>query len=104
MLICLDMRTGAGCGGETVNEARFCEHCGQNLRFALMLHDAGTLVGGYRVGRVIGYGGFGAIYEALDAAGERVALKETFDASSIKTFQREFAVLSQLKHANLPPS
>ena len=102
MLICLDMRTGAGCGKETVDHARFCEHCGQNLRFALMLHDAGTLVGRYRVGRVIGYGGFGAIYEAQSNAGEQVALKETFDTSSIKTFAREFAVLSRLSHANLP--
>ena len=102
MLICLDMRTGAGCGAQTVNEARFCEHCGQNLRFALLLHDANTLVGRYRVGRVIGYGGYGAIYEALGAAGESVALKETFDASSISTFKREFTVLSRLSHVNLP--
>ena len=33
---------------------------------------------------------------------ERVALKETFDASSISSFAREFRVLSGLEHANLP--
>ena len=31
-----------------------------------------------------------------------MALKETFDASSISSFAREFRVLSGLEHANLP--
>ena len=40
MRICLDMRTGAGCGTQNANHAHLCSKCGKALRFALMLHDA----------------------------------------------------------------
>ena len=104
MQICLDMRTGTGCGTENPNHARHCSKCGKALRFALALHDPKTRVGRYRIVRVIGYGGYGAVYEAhkCDEPTQSVALKETFDASSISTFEREFSVLSGLDHANLP--
>ena len=62
MQICLDMRTGAGCGTENRNDAHLCSKCGKALRFALMLHDPETRVGPYRVVRVIGYGAYGAVY------------------------------------------
>ena len=64
MRICLDMRTGAGCGTENLNHARHCSKCGKPLRFALTLHDPKTQVGRYRIVRVIGYGAYGAVYEA----------------------------------------
>ena len=126
MRICLDMRTGAGCDTQNPNYAHLCGKCGKALRFALALHDAKTRVGRYRVVRVIGYGAYGAVYEAternerqtspltrffsryllgnteLDKPAKRVALKETFDGSSISSFAREFRVLSGLEHPNLP--
>ncbi len=134
MRICLDMRTGAGCGTENPNHAHHCSACGKPLRFALTLHDPKVEIGRYRVVRVIGYGAYGAVYEAIegderqtsplarffsrytrndgarcllsnaqpDDSVRRVALKETFDASSISSFAREFRVLSGLEHANLP--
>jgi eukaryotic-like serine/threonine-protein kinase len=48
--------------------------------------------------------GFGAVYEAQDMqAGQRiVALKETFDKSSVAAWQAEFTVMRSLSHPNLP--
>ncbi len=105
MLICQDMRTGSGCGAANRDSALHCAHCGKSLRFALALHDPGTIINGYRIVRLIGHGGFGAVYAADELHStplRTVALKETFDASSIATFQNEFAVLSRLAHPNLP--
>jgi WD40 repeat protein len=104
MLICFDQRTGAGCSTENRNGAQHCRNCGASLRFALALHDADTVIGQYRIGRVLGYGGFGAVYAAYDDRhpGTKVALKETFDPTSISAFQGEFDVLSCLQHPNLP--
>jgi eukaryotic-like serine/threonine-protein kinase len=104
MIICLDQRTGAGCGAQNRGTAQHCQQCGMALRFALILHDPGTFVGSYRIVRVIGHGGSGAVYEAesLRDAGMPVALKETFDPAGARGFQDEFAVLYQLEHANLP--
>lgn len=103
MLICLDQRTGTGCGAENRDGAQHCAQCGRNLRFAMELQNVGALVGSYRIARLIGHGGFGAVYEAQDTrTGQRVALKESFDADSIRNFQREFAVLKNLQHPNLP--
>jgi eukaryotic-like serine/threonine-protein kinase len=104
MQICLDQRTGAGCGAENRNSALHCGACGMPLRFALLLRDPGTQVGGYRIVQVIGHGGIGAVYEAEDLGrpAARVALKETFDPAGIRAFQAEFAVLHRLAHPNLP--
>lgn len=104
MYICQDQRSGMGCGGESPDTAESCVRCGLSLRFAVHLHDVGTQVGHYTVVRVIGYGGFGAVYEAEDVRNpvQRVALKETFDTHTIKAFQREFHALSTLQHPNLP--
>jgi eukaryotic-like serine/threonine-protein kinase len=104
MIICLDQRTGAGCGAQNRDNAVHCGQCRMPLRFALILRDPGALIGGYRIVRVIGHGACGAVYES--AVAERpnafVALKETFDPTSISSFQAEFAVLHQLGHPNLP--
>jgi serine/threonine protein kinase len=103
MIICLDQRTGAGCGAENRDSAQACGQCGMPLRFAIQLRDPGALIGDYRIIRVIGHGAAGAVYEAEDVrALERVALKESFDPSSIGSFQTEFAMLCQLQHSNLP--
>lgn len=103
MLICIDQRTGTGCGAENRDRAKFCGQCGKTLRFALGLRDPGTMVRNYRIVRMLGHGGFGAVYEALDVGTQQaVALKETFDSDSIRSFEREFAVLKGLEHPHLP--
>ncbi len=104
MLICQDQRSGNGCGAENPDGTANCWRCGQSLSFATHLRDPGCQVGRYQVTRVIGYGTFGAVYEA-DCAGDpsrRVALKETFEAVMIARYQREFEALSGLSHPNLP--
>lgn len=111
MLVCLDQRTGTGCGAENQNGAAFCKQCGRSLRLAPVLHDPGATVGNYRVIRLIKYGSFGAVYEAevqQDVlqlqlqAGRHVALKESFDPTSVTSFRNEFLVLQKLHHDNLP--
>lgn len=105
MQICHDSRTDRGCGGENRAHARFCRHCGLPLRFAPQFHDSGTEVGAYRIVRMMGYGAFGAVYEAqaLAASSPRtVALKETYDPDSIRRFKEEWPILSRLQHLNLP--
>src|SRR4051794_8716625 len=73
------------------------------------LRQAGMVIGNYRVVGTLGWGGFGAVYEAealgawgLIAAGQHVALKETFEPASVRQFRREFAVLRGLTYPALP--
>ena len=103
MLICYDRVTGGGCGTENRNDAKHCQKCGMSLRYALELHDSGTVIGSYRIVNVIGSGGFGAVYEAVHTStAQHVALKQTFDPRNIRTFQSEFVVLHNLKNHHLP--
>lgn len=104
MYICQDQRSGAGCGAQSPDDAERCVACGLPLRFAVRVANIGQQIGRYRVERVIGYGSFGAVYEAaqLEPPGERVALKESFDAGAVRGFRAEFDALAQLGHPNLP--
>jgi Tol biopolymer transport system component/serine/threonine protein kinase len=66
----------------------------------------------YRVTRLIGQGGMGAVYEAVDQTfHSKVALKQMFPtpnlppqqvASMERAFEREARMLHQLRHATLP--
>ena len=102
MLVCLDQRSGSGCGHLSPDSATQCPECGRSLRFALQLLDAGARVGQYQVQRLIGYGSFGAVYAAQTRQGHIVALKETLAADMQASFAREFAVLQKLRHPHLP--
>ncbi len=54
---------------------------------------SGRIIGGFRIGKLIGRGGMGAVYAAISPAGHEVALKilaeRTTDAQAIARFQRE---------------
>ncbi len=60
-------------------------------------------VGEYRVIRRIGRGGMGAVYEAVDAAGEVVALKTLrgFSPAMLYHLKNEFRALAGVTHPNL---
>lgn len=71
------------------------------------LLDEGTLLQGrYRVKRLIGKGGMGAVYEARDERlGHTLALKQNFygaDEQLKHAFEREARLLANLKHPALP--
>jgi serine/threonine protein kinase len=71
----------------------------------------GTVLGGrYEVARLIGAGTMGAVYEAVGAKGERVALKALATAGSKSDaaerrarFEREASVSATLTHPNIVP-
>lgn len=59
----------------------------------------------YRVGRAIGHGGMGAVYEAIDQnLHARVALKQILRATPLlrQAFEREARLLANLRHPALP--
>ena len=59
----------------------------------------------YRVGRELGRGGMGAVYEAIDLRlGHTVALKQCLadNARVWKHFEREARLLARLNHPVLP--
>src|SRR5215472_4166087 len=122
-------RICGNCG--TVNAAgeQFCVNCGYSLaggptastlpggssgrRMTGALTTGNLLSGRYRVVRLVGKGGFGAVYEARDErfqAKRIVAIKEMSDghltpaerAQAIADFRQEADLLVQLKHPNLP--
>jgi serine/threonine protein kinase len=104
MRICIDLRSSTGCHADNPNDAARCRRCGRPLRFALQLRDAGERVGDYDILGVIGFGAFGAVYKAqvVRMPSVKVALKESFNPESIRSFSEEFDLLVKLQHPNLP--
>ena len=97
------------CGMVNRTGARFCLQCGG----ALGALPPGTVVGGiYKIDRVVGQGGFGAVYLVEDQSlfGKRWALKELLDQllsppdrlAAVQQFEQEARLLVALKHPNLP--
>ena len=71
-----------------------------------MTLNTGLIINGrYRIAKLLGEGGFGAVYQAWDTNLSKLcALKMNLDTSPVaqRQFQKEAAVLSNLSHPNLP--
>jgi Tol biopolymer transport system component/predicted Ser/Thr protein kinase len=93
------------CSHDNRDSAHFCARCQAELQGLL---GANTVLnkGRYRVLRVLGCGGMGAVYLAEDTVlgDKKVAVKENFDTSPAARaqFQREAVILAHLTHPNLP--
>jgi len=62
------------------------------------------LAGRYRLGPVIGIGGFGTVFDAFDeVTRSRVAVKSLrqIDPQRLFCFKQEFRLLADCRHANL---
>ena len=73
----------------------FCQKCGSKL----LLRER------YRALKILGQGGFGAVYRAWDTNLSRpCAVKENLETSpeAHRQFGREASVLANLSHPNLP--
>ncbi len=92
------------CSWNNFDTARFCANCGEPLRGLLGQGD--VLQGRYRIIKVLGCGGMGAVYYAEDLRlnNRPVAVKENFDTSpeAAAQFRVEAELLATLRHPNLP--
>ncbi len=92
------------CSADNSERARFCIRCGAPLRG--LLGFGTVLKGRYKVVRVLGCGGMGAVYLAFDARANDapVAVKENLDDSpeAQQQFDSEARILMRLRHPNLP--
>lgn len=104
MLICLDQRSGSGCGSENPNTTLFCRKCGKSLRFAMRLLDPDSVLKHYRIVRIIGRGAAGAVYEAevIRHPQVYVAIKECLPSHASDSVRAVFADLRRLRHDHLP--
>ncbi len=92
------------CSWNNFDTARFCANCGEPLRG--LLGQGEVLQGRYRIIKVLGCGGMGAVYYAEDLRlnNRPVAVKENFDTSpeAAAQFRVEAELLANLRHPNLP--
>jgi hypothetical protein len=106
-------------GGEDVNLVKECPQCGlcadavnetcsaDGSTLVLTLPVERTVDGKYRLERVLGTGGMGAVYEASDVRlGRRVALKILLarnfgNAAALRRFEREAHAAARLRHPNI---
>ena len=103
-----DVRTCPTCGTRVDDEARFCAIDGTPLgRYEAppAPPHVTTIAGRYRLGRVVGMGGSGIVYEAFaEPVGQRVALKLVRPANVADATPRllaEARILMQVAHPNI---
>lgn len=93
------------CGRCYDHDAETCEDDGGKLELSVPVER--TVRGRYRLDRVIGKGGIGAVYEAKDLRlGRKVAVKVLLgsvldDPMVKKRFEREARIIAQLTHPNI---
>ena len=103
------------CGAANQSQAAFCFACGHHLAEPAPTGNLATnqtLKGRYRLLRLVGKGGFGAVYRAEDTQlGDRpIAVKEMSQhglsaeelAEATESFHQEALLLAKLTHPNLP--
>jgi eukaryotic-like serine/threonine-protein kinase len=79
----------------------------QDLRDMCQMADGGTVFGTYRLGRLIGQGGMGKVYEAVhETMGRSIAIKVvstkfTEDKNNTVRFYQEIRALAKLNHPNI---
>jgi serine/threonine protein kinase len=79
----------------------------QDLRDMCQMAEGGTVFGTYRLGRLIGEGGMGKVYEAVhETMGRSVAIKVvgtkfTEDKNNTVRFYQEIRALAKLNHPNI---
>ena len=125
MIIC------PNCGHVNAATAKFCARCGQPL-LSQFCPDCGAdcavtasqcpnghqlplpaqrllgkgmvLANRYRIEKLLGCGGFGAVYLASDLRFQQrqVAVKENHDPTVLNSFLKEAELLANLHHPNLP--
>jgi serine/threonine protein kinase len=107
------MRTCEKCGFDGNRDtAQFCASCGEPLSVQALLSMGTVLHERYRVVRILGKGGMGAVYLVEDTKlyGKLWAMKELLErfvdeadrAESVAQFQHEARILVSLRHPNLP--
>ena len=93
------------CGACFEGGVERCEHDGEPLKLSLPV--ARTIDGKYRLDRLIGKGGMGAVYEAWDLRLERtvavkIMLSRAFGAqAALRRFRREARAAAHLDHPNV---
>lgn len=93
------------CGACFDGAVEHCEHDGRSLRLSLPV--ARTIDGKYRLNRLIGKGGMGAVYEARDLRLERtvavkIMLSRSFgEQTALRRFRREARAAAHLDHPNV---
>ncbi|MEM3146821.1 MAG: serine/threonine-protein kinase [Archaeoglobaceae archaeon] len=94
------------CSQNNTLNARTCIHCGSPLPFIPLLAKGTILNNRYIVMHVLGFGGFGAVYLALDQRlnNRKVAVKELLqtEPSIVQQFETEAKILATLSHTALP--
>jgi serine/threonine protein kinase len=86
-----------------------CAHCGKDTESSPCAHcgSPALLDGRFRLERLVGQGASACTYQAIDADGRAVAIKElplrrAKDDKALELFHREARVLKQLKHPAIP--
>lgn len=103
------------CGAANASGAHFCQHCASPLPFK---HTTGTLPeqkllsSRYQLESLIGQGGMGAVYKAVDTrfnnrsvavkAMSRAGLSGSYIQEAEAAFEHESHLLADLMHPNLP--
>jgi serine/threonine protein kinase len=104
-----------GCQKTIKSNVQFCPYCGQQQTTSALtgqLSSAAMLDGRYVIDTLIGQGGMGAVYRAVDTrlTGRVCAIKEMSvltlpldeQAQAVKNFGREAQLLADLHHPHLP--